>query len=163
MGKIIIIRGNSGSGKTTLAKRIQEKLGENALLISQDYIRRELLNFKRGVDTPAQKLCMNLVEFGYNNNEYVIMEGIFNSNKYKNLFNLVKKLYGRNIFAYYYDIPFEETLNRHAIRSKRHEFGEDKMRSWWISKDYLENIDEIKINESMSIDDAVEMIMCDIS
>lgn len=162
MKKIIIIRGNSGSGKTTVSKILQEKLGENTLLISQDYVRRELLNFKRGVDTTTQKLCMHLVEYGHNNNDYVVMEGIFNSNKYKKLFQFVNKLYNENIFAYYYDIPFEETLKRHANRKERDEFGEDKMRSWWVAKDYLENINETKIDENVSIAEAVDMILRDI-
>ncbi|MDT3958624.1 AAA family ATPase [Staphylococcus kloosii] len=40
---LIIIRGNSGSGKTTIAKALHNELGEDALLLSQDVVRREML------------------------------------------------------------------------------------------------------------------------
>ena len=44
MVNIIIIRGNSGSGKTTVARKLHEILGRGNLLISQDVVRREMLN-----------------------------------------------------------------------------------------------------------------------
>ena len=43
MGKLSILRGNSGSGKSTIAKELQNKFGQNTMLISQDEIRRILL------------------------------------------------------------------------------------------------------------------------
>ena len=48
MGKLIILRGNSGSGKSTIAKALQNKFGQNTMLISQDEIRRNMLNVKDG-------------------------------------------------------------------------------------------------------------------
>lgn len=53
MAKLIMIRGNSGSGKTTAAKALQERLGCNTMLISQDVVRREMLRVKDGGDTKA--------------------------------------------------------------------------------------------------------------
>jgi len=44
MKKLIILRGNSGSGKTTIAKELQNRFGRNTMLISQDVIRRDMLN-----------------------------------------------------------------------------------------------------------------------
>ena len=38
MGKLSILRGNSGSGKSTIAKALQNKFGQNTMLISQDDI-----------------------------------------------------------------------------------------------------------------------------
>ncbi|MDO5382078.1 MAG: hypothetical protein Q4F06_05070 [Eubacteriales bacterium] len=35
------------------------------------------------------------------------------------------KLYGEHIYAYYFDIPFEETVRRHQTRAKSGEFGEE--------------------------------------
>jgi hypothetical protein len=46
------------------------------------------------------------------------------------------------VFAYYYDIPFEETLRRHETKDKRFEFGEAEMRRWWNEKDYIGIIPE---------------------
>lgn len=46
MPKLIILRGNSGSGKTTVAKELQKRFGRNTMLISQDAVRRDMLNEK---------------------------------------------------------------------------------------------------------------------
>lgn len=80
MKKLIIIRGNSGSGKSTLAREIHKKLARNNLLISQDTIRRDMLRAKDGKDTGALPLLENLLEYGHNNCEITILEGILNAN-----------------------------------------------------------------------------------
>ena len=96
------------------------------------------------------------------NNEVVILEGILNSKWYKPLFEEAVKLYGTEIYAYYYDLPFEETLKRHETKDKRFEFGEKEMRRWWNEKDYIGFIPEKTINEEMSLDVAIDMILSDI-
>ena len=39
-----MLRGNSGSGKTTVAKGLQELFGRGTMVLSQDMIRRKVLN-----------------------------------------------------------------------------------------------------------------------
>ncbi|MGT2743819.1 hypothetical protein ACVRW4_00410 [Streptococcus phocae subsp. phocae] len=73
------------------------------------------------------------------------MEGILNSEWYKDLFKLAVQLYGDAIAAYYFDLPFEETIKRHKTRVKSNEFGEAEMRCWWIEKDYASVLKEEKI------------------
>lgn len=53
MPAIIIIRGNAASGKTSLAYALQEEMGENTLLLSQDLLRRTMLHAHDGFDTPT--------------------------------------------------------------------------------------------------------------
>lgn len=88
MHKLIVLRGNSGSGKTTVAKELQKVLGSNTMLISQDVIRRDMLNVKDGKDTLAIPLLMELLRYGRNNSEVVILEGIlvaeYRTHKQKN-------------------------------------------------------------------------------
>ena len=136
MHKLIILRGNSGSGKTTVAKELQQRFGENTMLISQDMIRREILKVSDGVDTKALPFLKELLRYGQDNSEVVILEGIMVAEWYAPLFELAVQLYGSNIYAYYFDIPFEETVKRHKTRPKSNEFGEKEMRSWWVEKDY---------------------------
>jgi thymidylate kinase len=38
---------------------------------------------------------------------------------------------------YYLDVPFEETIRRHATRPQASEFGRDEMHSWYRERDLL--------------------------
>ena len=88
----------------------------------------------------------------------VILEGIFISDWYRELFETSIELYGSDIYAYYFDIPFEETVRRHQTRFKAAEFGADEMREWWKEKDYLDLIKETAITEEKSKDEIVNEI-----
>ncbi len=159
MAELIIIRGNSGSGKTTIAKILQRKFGRNTMVISQDVIRRDMLMERDGFDTKALPLLIQLLKYGRQNCRVTILEGILNTQWYKTLFETAISEYGSNIKAYYYDIPFEETIQRHKTKPNCNEFGEDAMRSWWNEKDYMNIIDEIKFNSEVSVEKAVEIII----
>ena len=86
MKKLIILRGNSGSGKTTTAKELQKRFGRNTMLISQDMIRREMLNVKDGENTLALPLMKELLSYGNKHSEVVILEGIMYADWYRSLF-----------------------------------------------------------------------------
>lgn len=162
MSKLIIIRGNSGSGKTTVAKALQEKLGHNIMLISQDVIRRDILRVKDGSDTKALPLIKELILYGKNNCEIVILEGILKASWYQTLFELARFGFEDRIFAYYYDIPFEETVIRHKTKVNCNDFGESDMKRWWNEKDYIGTIEEKVLTKELSIDQTIEIIMKDI-
>lgn len=158
MGKLIILRGNSGSGKTTIAKELQNRFGRNTMLISQDMVRREILKVKDGENTQAIPLMKELLIYGNDNSEIVILEGIMYADWYKPLFELAVRLYGSNIYAYYFDLSFEETLKRHQTKPNCHEFGEEAMRRWWREKDFSDILNEVSITAEKSLDSIVENI-----
>ena len=136
MSKLIILRGNSGSGKTTIAKEIQKNFGRNTMLISQDVIRRDMLRVKDGENTEAISLMKELLAYGREHSDIVILEGIMYADWYKPLFELAIQLYDTKVYAYYFDIPFEETLKRHQTKPNCNEFGEEAMRKWGREKDF---------------------------
>ena len=158
MPKLIILRGNSGSGKTSVAKALQRKFGRNTMVISQDTVRREMLWARDGEDTKALPLLIHLLKYGRQRSEITILEGILYSEYYMPLFETAVEEYGSNIFAYYYDLPFEETLLRHSTKKEKFDFGEEPMRKWWREKDYLTIIPETVLRKDLSLQDAVEMI-----
>lgn len=162
MSKLIIIRGNSGSGKTTVAKALQQKFGRNNILISQDVIRRDMLRAKDGADTKALPLMKELLLYGKNNCEVVILEGILRADWYQPLFELAMYEFGEKLYAYYYDIPFNETLSRHQTKPNRDDFGENDMRNWWIEKDLINFIHEKVITKDMELNDTIEFIYQDV-
>lgn len=160
--KLIILRGNSGSGKTTTAKALQRKFGHGTMLISQDVVRREMLFVKDGPNAEASQLLLELVLYGKRNCNIIILEGILNAKWYNKLFTRLEKEFTNEIFAYYFDIPFEETLQRHKQKPNAHEFGEKEMREWWNEKDLLNNIPEVCVHKELSLDEVVNRIYKDV-
>lgn len=161
--KIIILRGNSGSGKSTIAKALQKRFGYGTMLISQDIIRREMLYVKDGVNTKAISLLMDLINYGRSNCDIIILEGILNATWYKELFDLLHQEFEHRIYAYYFDLPFEETLIRHQQKSNCNDFGEAEMRDWWKEKDYIGIIKEKILTKDLSKDEIANMIYTDLT
>ena len=145
MSKLIVLRGNSGSGKTTVAKELQKRFGRNTMLISQDAVRRDMLYVKDGEATQALPLMKKLLTYGKHHSDVVILEGIMHANWYRPLFECANELYGEEVYAYYFDLPFEETVKRHQTKANCHEFGEEEMRSWWCEKDFSDVLNETAI------------------
>lgn len=155
MSNLIILRGNSGSGKTTVSKILQEKFGRNTMLISHDMVRMQILHAK---DAEALPLIMQLLKYGRQNSDITILEGILPTEVYMPLFELAVREYGKDIFAFYYDLTFEETLQRHATKPNREDFNEQDMRRWWKEKDFIDIIPEKIITQDLSVSDTVDMI-----
>ncbi len=132
------------------------------MLISQDVVRREMLFVKDGPDTEVIKLLNELVLYGKKHCNIVILEGILNSRWYRKLFENLHNEFGNQIFAYYFNIPFEETLNRHKQKPNAHEFGEKEMRKWWNEKDLIGMIPEICIHKELSLTEIVNIVYQDV-
>ena len=160
---IIILRGNSGSGKSTVAKNLQRELGHGTFLISQDVVRREMIFVHDEPNNQSIDLLIDLVKWGRNNCNIVILEGILRSKTYERLFEVISSEFGNNIFAYYFDLPFEETLKRHNTRDKSKEFGEEALSKWWTEKDYLPQIQEKTITQDLAMVYIIDLIKNDLS
>ena len=160
MAKLVILRGNSGSGKTAVSKALQQKFGPNTMLVSHDMVRMDMLHVwgQEGVEK-SLPLMAALLCYGCEHSQVTILEGILPAAEYAPLFREAAALFGENLFAYYYDIPFDETLRRHSTKPNRNDFGEEDLRRWWKDKDLLPDIKETILNETVSFDDAVEMIV----
>lgn len=104
------------------------------------------------------ELLFQLAVFGKKHCKVVIIEGIFNSKKYLDLFYRLNILFKDNVYAFYFDIPFEETLLRHKNRLESKEFGEIEMKKWWHDKDLLKNISEIIIGKNLNSIETIDFI-----
>lgn len=124
-------------------------------------VRREMLWAEDGHDTAAIPLLCSLLEYGSRHCSVTILEGILKASWYEPVFVRAKELFGERIFAYYFDLPFAETLRRHATRTKQLEFGETEMRGWWNEKDYIGHIHETPLTENMTAEEIVSSILSD--
>ncbi len=84
------------------------------------------------------------------------------ANGYRELFEQIKIEFVLWIYAYYYEILFEETLVRHQTKPNYDEFGEEEMKYWWNEKDYIGIIPEKIITKDFSLDRTVDMIFHDV-
>lgn len=159
MSQLVIIRGNSGSGKSSLAKALQTYYKNACLVLSQDLIRRQCLSEFGQSGTLTISLVEQMARFGYENDLIVILEGFYEKDKYGDMLERLRTLFGQQTLAFYYDISFEETVRRHQTRDKRHDFTPDDMRRWWRDKDYLGWDNEVFITEQMSLDAMKELII----
>ena len=158
---LIILRGNSGSGKTTVAKLLFDHFHADAMLVSQDVVRRTMLRVKDVPDNPAIELIYRLCSYGNQLNKIVILEGILRRDIYGDMLTKLISDFNGLARVYYFDIPFNETLRRHATKPNAHEFGEAEMRQWWRSNDVLGVKEEQIFNAEMSADDMLRKILND--
>lgn len=163
---LIIIRGNSGSGKTTVAKELRSRIGDglsdNTLLVQQDVLRRDMLRERDMLEKRSViELIELVVEFGRSQGRIVILEGILATKKYGPMLHQLASQFDE-AHVYYLDIPFDETLRRHATKPNAHEFGEKEMREWWNEKDYLHIDGEKLLDKSKSVEDITTQIIADV-
>ncbi|MFI7126776.1 hypothetical protein ACIBQ1_13860 [Nonomuraea sp. NPDC050153] len=65
---------------------------------------------------------------------------------------------GRSRF-FYLDIPFEETLRRHATLPQSAEFGPDLMREWYVERDLLPGAYETIIGQDSTLEETVRRLL----
>ena len=85
------------------------------------------------------------------------------SDWYQPLFEFAGNLYQDQIYAYYFDISFEETLKRHQTRQKCMEFGEKEMREWWREKDLSAILRETLIGKDLSMEQITDLVCADLN
>lgn len=129
--------------------------------MSQDVVRRTMLRVKDVPDNPAIELIYRLCSYGNQLNKIVILEGILRRDIYGDMLTKLISDFNGLARVYYFDIPFNETLRRHATKPNAHEFGEAEMRQWWRSSDVLGVKEEQIFNEKMSADAMLRKILND--
>ncbi|HHT7240254.1 kinase [Bacillus sp. JJ927] len=157
---LIIIRGNSGSGKSTVARQLQLLL-KGTLLVPQDVVRRDMLRVKDNVGNLSVELIKQITLYGIGKMNYVIVEGILSTRKYKTMLTELIDIFEES-HVYYYDISLKETIARHKTKPNRDDFGEPEITAWYTNKDFLNSPNEKIISETMSVDETIKMIISDI-
>ncbi|HEU5121961.1 MAG TPA: AAA family ATPase [Candidatus Saccharimonadales bacterium] len=163
MTKLIILRGNSGSGKSSVAHELRMRMGYGTAVVEQDYIRRELLREQDKPGQPNIELIRLNAQFALGNKYDVIIEGILPEVNYGSMLRNLISVHEGDSYVYYFDIPFEETVRRHATRDKSKEFNEAFMRELYLPQDFLGTKNEQVIAEDSAFEATVERILRDIS
>ncbi|MFY1701729.1 AAA family ATPase [Micromonospora sp. WMMA1923] len=158
---LVIIRGNSGSGKTTTAREVRRRYGRGAALLEQDYLRRIILreHDSTHIDPVAPTFITTTARTALDLGYHVILEGILHTERYAPaLHHLIDRHPGPTA-VYYLDVPYDETLRRHATRTEPIPVTPDQMRHWYTHLDLLGTPDEITIPEHHTLDQTVTTIL----
>ncbi|MDE3722850.1 AAA family ATPase [Nocardiopsis sp. N85] len=157
--RLIVLRGNSASGKSTVARSLRARYGRGLAIISQDVVRRDVLKEKDRPGAVNVGLIDLMVRHCLAGGFHVVLEGIFHVAHYgEMLTRLVRDHRGH---CYYFDIPFETTLERHATEPVADAFGEAEMRRWWRPRDLLPGGVEEIIDEHNSVEQSMTRILDD--
>ncbi len=158
---LIVLRGPSGAGKSAIAKAIQDcelAQGRKMAYVEQDYFRRTVLKERDmlgGYNAELIKtVTILLLQEGYS----VILEGIFDRDRYGKMFQDIIVSHPSKNFFFYFDISLGETIKRHDTKPNKHEFGEPEMRAWYKEKNFLDCVREEIISERSELKEAVEYI-----
>lgn len=157
--RMILLRGNSGSGKSTLARALQrEHPRRRVALVGQDVLRRDVLNSDDGPDNPAIGLLDLTARYALDRGMHVVLEGILTASRYADLLTGLVGDHCGLTTCVYLDIPFDETVRRHATKPRAHSFGETEMREWYAERDLVPGLDEVVIGPASSLEQSLARI-----
>jgi adenylylsulfate kinase-like enzyme len=155
---LILIRGNSGSGKTTIAGQIRAQCGGVAI-VGQDHLRRVVLKEKDRPGAANIGLIEVVTRYALDAGYITVLEGILYADHYSDMLARIHDDHAGKSFCYYMDIPFEETIRRHATKPNADEYGRAEMASWWRERDLLPGGVEQVLTADLSADAAAARIL----
>ncbi|RAG85720.1 kinase [Streptacidiphilus pinicola] len=159
--RLVILRGNSASGKSSVAEGIRRRFGRGVALVQQDVLRRQVL---REPDIPgchAIGLIDTVARYSLDHGFHVVVEGILNSDRYGAMLEALRRDHCGLTRMYYLDVPFEETLVRHAGKPESAEFGASEMRAWYRELDLLPGAVETVVPSTSSLQATVDLVLRD--
>jgi predicted kinase len=163
--RLVVLRGNSGSGKSTTAQEVRRRVGRGVAWVEQDYLRRVLLreHDRRGAANIG--LIDQTVRYALDNGYHVILEGILYRPTYGEMLHQLIADHAGVTGVYYFQLSFEETLRRHAIRelSKGKGATPEQMRDWYQPSDLLGAEGEQVIDPSSTLDQTADRIITDLT
>lgn len=157
--RLIILRGNSGSGKTSVATELREQYGRGIALVGQDNLRRVILRERDTPDGANIGLINVTARYALDHGFHVVLEGILYAAHYGPMIDALVHDHRGHTHLYYFDIPFEETLRRHASKPQASEYGEKEMRDWYRPGDLLPGGLETVVPSSSSLTETATRVM----
>ena len=161
--RLAVVRGNSGSGKSTTAQEVRRRVGRGVAWVEQDYLRRILL---REHDRPGQPnigLIDQTVRYALDHGYHVILEGILYSPTYGEMVRQLIADHAGPTGVYYFQLPFDETVQRHATRPLSKIVTPEQMRDWYQPCDLLGVPGEQVIDISSTLDESAGRIITDLA
>lgn len=159
--RLVVLRGNSASGKSSVAAGLRERFGRGLAVVAQDNLRRIVL---RERDRPGAAniglidlTARHALDAGF----HVVVEGILYTDHYGDMLTGLRADHRGPTHGYYLDVPFDETLTRHATKPIADDVTETQLRDWYRARDLLPGGAETVIGADSTLHETVDRIMLD--
>jgi len=138
-----------------------QRVAVSRLQVKQDHIRRILLREHDLAGGVNIGLIDTTVRYALDHGYDVVLEGILDAGRYGDMLRRLTTDHRGTTLHYYFDIPFTETVARHATRDL-HEVSPDMMQDWYRDHDVLAGIEQTVIGPDSSLDKTVTQILTDL-
>ena len=157
--QLVVLRGNSASGKSSVAAGLRERYGRGLAVVSQDTLRRDVLR-ERDIPGGANIGLIELtVRHALEHGFHTVLEGILYVAHYGEMLARLLADHPNRAHCFYLDVPFEETLARHATKPFAHTVGESELRDWYRPLDLLPGDIETVVPAASSLGETVDQVM----
>ncbi|MFF0013357.1 kinase [Streptomyces sp. NPDC005374] len=159
--RLVVLRGNSASGKSSVAAGLRATFGRGLALVGQDNLRRVVLRERDRPGAANIGLIDLTARYALDAGYHVVVEGVLYADRYGDMLARLCAEHRGPTHAYYLDVPFEQTLVRHATKPVADEFGETELRDWYRPLDLLPGGIETVIGADSTLEASVDLIMRD--
>ncbi|MGW8487819.1 AAA family ATPase [Streptomyces sp. NPDC055886] len=159
--RLIVLRGNSASGKSSVASGLRDRFGRGLALVGQDNLRRTVLRERDRPGAANIGLIDLTARYALDAGYHVVVEGILYADHYADMLARLRADHRGPTHGYYLDVPFAETLARHATKPIADEVDEVQLRDWYRPRDVLPDGLETVIGADSILDGTVDRIMLD--
>ncbi|MGW3264127.1 AAA family ATPase [Streptomyces sp. NPDC001056] len=156
--RLIVLRGNSASGKSSVAAGLRERFGRGLALVGQDNLRRTVLRERDRPGAANIGLIELTARYALDAGYHVVVEGILYADRYGAMLARLRADHRGPTYGYYLDVPFTETLARHATKPIADEVGEERLREWYRARDLLPGGVETVIGAGSGLAETVDRI-----
>ncbi|MFE6777935.1 AAA family ATPase [Streptomyces sp. NPDC057702] len=159
--RLVVLRGNSGSGKSSVAAGLRERFGRGLALVGQDNLRRTVLRERDRPGAANIGLIDLTARYALDAGYHVVVEGILYADRYGDMLDRLRADHRGPTHGYYLNVPFEETLARHATKPIADEVSETHLRDWYRPRDLLPDGWETVIHATSTLPETVDRVMRD--
>ncbi|MFF3350186.1 kinase [Streptomyces sp. NPDC002779] len=159
--RLVVLRGNSASGKSSVAAGLRETFGRGLALVGQDNLRRIVLRERDRPGAANIGLIDLTVRYALDAGFHVVLEGILYADHYGNMLAQLRADHRGPTYGYYLDVPFGETLVRHATKPIADDVNATQLRDWYREHDLLPGGIETVIGADSALHETVDRIMLD--
>lgn len=157
--RLIVLRGNSASGKSSVAAGLREQFGRGLALVGQDNLRRVVLRERDRPGAANIGLIDLTARYALDAGFHVVIEGILYADRYGDMLARLRADHRGPTHGYYLDVPFDQTLARHATKPIADEVNETQLRDWYRPRDLLPDRLETIIGADSALHETVARVM----